>query len=70
MIHIFYADRHHASAKDMMEYLRLAIYADYELYNGAYIFRERDQAWFRPDWTPVLLEDVPPGTRACLLLIT
>lgn len=41
--------------------------AESEIYNGAYLHHNGD--WYRPDLTPVLLDDVPKELRTWVLLL-
>jgi hypothetical protein len=45
-----------------------------EIYNKGYVYtrkyHDRQRTWYRCDYTPVLLEDVPKEYRLLLLLLT
>jgi len=41
----------------------------YGIYDDTYVFVLPDRAWYRPDLTPVLLNDVPKEHRAALLIL-
>lgn len=38
--------------------------------HDSYIFDTRSREWYRSDFTPVLLVDVPPNYRAMVLIYT
>lgn len=40
-----------------------------EIYQGGYVFKMSDRTWYRCDFTPVLIEDVPKELRALALLL-
>lgn len=42
-----------------------------EVFQGCFIYdtKNKDPAWFRGDFTPVLLADVPPVLRTMVLLM-
>jgi hypothetical protein len=41
-----------------------------EVYNGAFLFSNVTDEWYRMDGTSILLEDVPKKIRAAVLLLT
>lgn len=70
MIRVFYAGLH-LGDYEARETTYLNLRLNPEIYNGAYEFHTKgNPPWYRMDWTPVLLEDVPLELRTLLLLLT
>lgn len=40
-----------------------------DVYNGGYVYATTNRAWYRCDYTPVLLEDVPKVQRMLVLVL-
>lgn len=73
--YLFYAgllvEEHHQDSSMMIDHWPMkGVDVNDEIYNGGYIYQPVDQRWYRCDFTPVLLEDVPKELRVAVLLLT
>lgn len=62
---VFYSDGSHTELEEGHRFNPHGI--DYQ---NLWVYSRQLARWFRADWTPALLDDVPKEHRALLLLLT
>lgn len=65
--HQIYAQYENMSAmrKDLYPHTDVQV----AVYNGGHVYDSASQEWYRPDMTPVLIEDVPAELRMLHLIL-